>query len=114
MGPGEVADDHPAPAGPVPSDCPHPQLGSRDFHTAAPLTPELIDEEKIDHHVFPARIPAGPRPRRGTRLGPQSRPDRPGDQHSDRQEPSVEVPGRGPSVLGDGLDAVLAKPPARA
>jgi hypothetical protein len=26
----------------------------RDFHTAAPLTPELIDEEKIDdHHVFP-------------------------------------------------------------
>lgn len=26
----------------------------RDFHTAAPLTPELINEEKIDdHHVFP-------------------------------------------------------------
>ena len=81
----------------------------RDFHTAAPLTPELIDEEKIDdHHVFPRAFLRD--------LGRGAEPDSVLNHVLIDRATNVRI-GKNPpskylakirSVLGDGLDAVLA------
>ena len=74
----------------------------RDFHTGAPLTPELINAEKIDdHHVFPPRVPARPRSSARNRLGPQPRVSRPRHEHPNRESRSVKVSRR--NALGSRL-----------
>ena len=81
----------------------------RDFHTAAPLTPELIDEEKIDdHHVFPRAFLRD--------LGRGAEPDSVLNHVLIDRATNIRI-GKNPpskylaeirSVLGDELDAVLA------
>ncbi len=81
----------------------------RDFHTAAPLTPELIDEEKIDdHHVFP----------RGflRELGRGAESDSVLNHVLIDRATNIRIGKSAPSrylaeirlVIGDGLDTVLA------
>jgi hypothetical protein len=81
----------------------------RDFHTAAPLTAELIDEEKIDdHHVFPRAFLRD--------LGRGAEPDSVLNHVLIDRATNIRI-GKNPpskylaeirSVLGDGLDVVLA------
>jgi hypothetical protein len=81
----------------------------RDFHTAAPLTSDLIEEEKIDdHHVFPRAF------LRDLGRGGETDSvlnhvliDRATNVRIGKNPPSQYL-GEIRSVLGDGLDAVLA------
>ena len=81
----------------------------RDFHTAAPLTPELIDEEKIDdHHVFPRAFLRD--------LGRDTEADTVLNHVLIDRTTNIRIGKNAPSkylaeirsVLGDDLDAVLA------
>lgn len=80
----------------------------RDFHTAAPLTPELIEAEKIDdHHVFPRAFlrDLGRGAETDTVLN-HVLIDRATNIRIGKDAPSIyltEIRG----ALGDGLDAVL-------
>jgi hypothetical protein len=81
----------------------------RDFHTAAPLTSDLIDEQKIDdHHVFPrAFLRDLGRGRETDSVLNHVLIDRATNVRIGKNAPSHYL-GEIRSVLGDGLDAVLA------
>jgi hypothetical protein len=81
----------------------------RDFHTAAPLTPELIDSQKIDdHHVFPRAFLRD--------LGRGADVDSVVNHVLIDRETNIRIGRSAPSTylseirgaLGEGLDAVLA------
>jgi hypothetical protein len=84
-------------------------LGPRDFHTTDPLTPELIDEAKIDdHHVFPRAFLRD--------AGRAAEPDSVLNHVLIDRDTNLRI-GKNPpskylaeirSSLGDGLDIVLA------
>ncbi|MGO9793463.1 MAG: DUF262 domain-containing protein [Solirubrobacteraceae bacterium] len=92
----EARDD--SPAGPLPrDDCTDPHQSPKGLpHRRS--AHQGGDGERQDRRSsrLPARLPAGRRPRRRDRLGPQPRPNRPHDEHEHRQEGPVRVPWRDP------------------
>ena len=94
----------------------------RDFHTGAPLTPELIEAGRIDdHHLFPRgylrTVGQGDthcRPGRPAGLRPQPLPHRPGDEHPDQQPGAVGLPRGDPGrAWGDSRRRAPQPPSAR-